>query len=177
MSFPLSCQLIVAGIFALAVIGKLRDFDAFVGSVAEFRLVPRPLERPAARAVVSAEASVAVLVAIPATAIVGLSLAAASFLVFGIAVASVLRRGVPARCRCFGGKGIDLRGAHIARNVVLAAFAGIGAIVLAVAPDTPLTLATSAPSAFLAVAVVAVVAMFDDLVEILAPPRSGVESP
>ena len=164
----LTSQLVTAGVFALAVIGKLRAPATFAASLADFGLLPARAHRPVAYAVMAAEAAVVPLVLIPATAAFGLAFGASLLAGFAAAVRATLRRGRRPRCRCFGTASAALRGAHVARNVVLALLAVAGAIV---APRTGAALdaAPLAVAGLIAFVALAALATFDDLVEVLAP--------
>jgi len=157
----LTSQLVTAGVFALAVVGKLRAPEAFVASLTDFGL--RRARRPVAYAVIAAEVAVIPLslVAPP----VGLALGALLLLAFAAAIIGVLRQGRRPSCRCFGTKSAPLRGAHVARNLVLAALAlaGLGA------GDHAFAGAPLAVAAIVAAVALLVLATFDDLVEVLAP--------
>jgi hypothetical protein len=114
--------------------------------------------------VVVAEAGVAVLIAVPATARFGLAAAAglAALLVVGISVALLRDDAVP--CRCFGARSQRPLGrVHQARGAVLA---GTGAVGFAAADPA----AVHAAGVAVAVAVGAVAAVLlirlDDLVEL-----------
>jgi hypothetical protein len=150
----LTSQLVTAGVFALAVVGKLRAPEAFVASLTDFGLWRA--RRPVAYAVIAAEAAVVPLVLLAAP--VGL-------LAFASAIAVTLSRGARPSCRCFGAKSAPVRGAHVARNLVLAALAVAGLF----AGDHAFAGAPLAVGAILATVTLLVLATFDDLVEVLAP--------
>lgn len=150
-----------AGVFALAVLGKLRAPEAFAASLADFGL--QRARRPVAFALIAAEAAVVPLALLVAPA--GLALGTLLLLAFAAAITSVLRRGARPSCRCFGVKSTPLRGAHVARNLVLAALASAGLV----AGDHAFAGAPLAVAAILAVVALLVLATFDDLVEVLAP--------
>jgi hypothetical protein len=152
---------VTAGVFALAVVGKLRAPEAFVASLADFGL--RRARRPVAYAVMAAEAAVIPLVLLVAP--VGLTLAAVLLLGFAAAIITTLRRGARPSCRCFGTKSAPLRGAHVIRNLVLAALALAGLV----AGDHDLAGAPQAVAAIVAAVALLVLGTFDDLVEVLAP--------
>ena len=73
---------------------------------------------------IAAEAAVIPLALLIAP--VGLTLAAVLLLAFAATIIVTLQRGARPTCRCFGAKSAPLRGAHVARNVVLAALAAAG---------------------------------------------------
>ncbi len=157
----LTSQLVTAGVFALAVVGKLRAPEAFVASLTDFGLWRA--RRPVAYAVIAAEAAVVPLVLLAAP--VGLTLGALLLLAFASAIAVTLSRGARPSCRCFGAKSAPVRGAHVARNLVLAALAVAGLF----AGDHAFAGAPLAVGAILAAVTLLVLATFDDLVEVLAP--------
>jgi hypothetical protein len=157
----LTSQLVTAGVFALAVLGKLRAPEAFAASLADFGL--RRARRPVAYAVIAAEAAVIPLALLIAP--VGLTLAAVLLLTFAATIIVTLQRGARPTCRCFGAKSAPLRGAHVARNLVLAALAVAGLF----AGDHAFAGAPLAVGAILAAVALLVLATFDDLVEVLAP--------
>lgn len=125
---------LLAGTFVIALPGKLRDFDGFVGTVANYRLLPGAWARPAAFLTVSGEIAAVSLLLPPATRPVGGALAALLLAVFTVAIGINLARGRRTiDCGCFRGLLRErLTGWHIVRNVVLSA----GAILLATVPPT-----------------------------------------
>ena len=167
----LSCQLVVAGVFAVAAVGKLRAHAAFRASLAGFAL-PRRFHGPVAHGVMAVEAAIPVLVLVPATAVAGLALAAAVLTAFAAVVALTLRRGRRPRCRCLGAAGKPLQPAHVTRNLVLAAVAALGAVLGATAAEpTTVEAASLAVAALVATVALAVVVTFDDVLELVAPHR------
>jgi hypothetical protein len=152
---------VTVGVFALAVVGKLRAPATFVASLADFGL--RRARRPVAYAVIAAEAAVIPLVLLVPPA--GLALATLLLLAFAAVIAVTLGRGARPSCRCFGTKSAPLRGAHVARNLALAALAVAGLF----AGDHAFAGAPLAVGAILAAVALLLLATFDDLVEVLAP--------
>ena len=113
-------------VFLVAVLSKVRDgrqLREFADSVAALRLLPAGMAGPVAVLVAGAELMVcALLVALPARAATacGLGLAAAMLGGFAAAIATGLRRGVTASCRCFGGSlSAPFGWHHVIRNVTL----------------------------------------------------------
>ena len=165
----LTVQFIVGGVFAVSAFGKVRAQSAFVRSLSDFG-VPDQARALVGAVVTVAEVAVVVLVLVPVTAVVGLVLGAALLLGFAVVVGVTVRRGRRPRCRCFGVEGAPLRGAHVARNAVLAAFAAAGAVVAATTNASSVFSAGSFVVAGVVAAVVlAVVVGFDDLLEVVAP--------
>ncbi|MHA6796420.1 MauE/DoxX family redox-associated membrane protein [Pseudonocardia bannensis] len=167
----LTSQFITAGVFAMSAYGKVREQSGFARSLADFQVPPR-LRVPVAAMVTAAEIAVVPLALVPATAVAGLALGAVLLSGFAAVIGLTLRRGTRPRCRCFGAVAAPLQGAHIVRNVVLAAIAtaggGVASTYQAVAPPIGSFVVTGV----LAAVVLAAVANFDDLVEVVAP-RAG----
>lgn len=141
-------------------------FEEFVGSLAGMRVVGRRSVRPVAAVVVAGEAAAPVLLLVlplPGFVVAGLLL-----LGFCAAIVTVLRRGTPAACRCFGGaKPAQFRWHHVARNAVLIAVAGAGAAAVTADPSLPWPVVAVAGAAGLVVAVL--VTRIDDLIDLFAP--------
>lgn len=167
----LTSQFVTAGVFVLSAYGKVREQSAFAGSLADFHVRPR-VRVPVAAAVTTAEVAVVPLALVPATAMAGLALGAVLLLGFAAVIALTLRRGSRPRCRCFGQVGAPLRGAHVVRNVVLAAVATVGAVIAGTHQTAAPSIGSFVVTGVLAVVLVAAVATFDDLVEVVAP-RAG----
>lgn len=168
----LTSQFVVAGVFAVSATGKLRAPSAFVRSLADFD-VPSRLRRPVAAAIIVAEVAVVPVTLVPATAASGLALAVVLLCGFAAVIARAVRSGRRARCRCFGTVGAPVRGAHVVRNVGVAALAAAGAAAILAAP-APMTITAGAVvvAGLLAVLIVAIVVGFDDLLEIVDPSHS-----
>jgi hypothetical protein len=128
----LGCRCVVGLVFVASLVGKLRGRKVYAGFVvAAGRLAPgwvvsRVPARVVAGGVIAAEAAVLVLLVLPGTALVGFVLAVLLALAFAAAVLAALRGGDRAPCHCFGVSARPVGGVHIARNVVLAAVAGLG---------------------------------------------------
>jgi len=111
----------LAAMFAQAAIHKLRDPQAFEGTVEQYELLPRSIVRLAARAFPVVEVAVAVSLLVPG-AHLSSSLAAASLLLaYTFAISANLLRGRrDVDCGCFGpAHRQPLREGLVARNVVL----------------------------------------------------------
>lgn len=159
------CAAVLAGVFAVSAVAKLRDPAAFRAAVRAFG-VPAAAVGPVARAVPVGEAVVAVLLVPPPTRAVALVAAALLLVAFSVGIVRVLRRGVPTRCACFGRSGAPVAPRHVVRNAALVAVAGLGLAAGGVAPDPLATVV----AVLAAVPVVAVVVVLDDLAAVLAPP-------
>ncbi|MCX7630446.1 MAG: methylamine utilization protein MauE [Geminicoccaceae bacterium] len=116
---------LLLAVFALALPGKLRDFEAFVGTVRNYRLLPAVLARPVALGIVAAELSVLLGLLLPWTRSAAAALAASLLALFACAVAVNLargRRGID--CGCFRTLLRErLSWWHVARNGFLCAAA------------------------------------------------------
>jgi hypothetical protein len=123
---------LLAGTFVIALQGKLRDFDGFVGTVANYRLLPGTWAGPAAFLTVSGEIAAVSLLLPPATRPAGAALAALLLAVFTVAIGINLARGrFTIDCGCFRGFLRErLTGWHVVRNLVLLA----GAMLLLTEP-------------------------------------------
>lgn len=118
-------RVMLSVVFVVAAGAKLRNrsaFDELVGVVGRIGF-PRRLAAPAVAALVAVELIAAALVLWPPTAAAGSVLALMLSAVVTIGVVVVVRRGVDARCNCFGAAGGRLNGVHIARNATLTAVA------------------------------------------------------
>lgn len=143
----LLARLLLAAIFLLAAIAKLRDREGSSDALREFGL-PAALARPAAVLLPLAELAVAVLLLPAATARVAAGAALGLLCVFTTAIAIQLVRGRKPDCRCFG----QLRASPIgprtlARNAAFAALAGLVLLRPAATIAMPLRRVASADAA------------------------------
>lgn len=116
---------LLAAIFGAAAVAKLRAPDVFAGVVANYRLLPAALVRPAALALPVVELAAALGLLVPASRPAAGAVVAALLLAFAAAMAINLRRGRDEiDCGCF----VSLlrqriSWALVARNLLLAACA------------------------------------------------------
>lgn len=148
----LSCRYLLAGVFLVALVSKLRSRAAyleFVAATGALLGVGDRTARQAALPTVAAEAIiVCALIAEPA-ARAGLGLAALLLGCFAVALTRALRRGSTAPCRCFGASSTPIRVEHATRSAVLCALAIAGLLVdlsLATHHYEPAGVAVSAPA-------------------------------
>jgi hypothetical protein len=143
-------------VFAVAVVGKVRQPREFVASLRGFGVLPSAAVRPVAAVVAVLEVATVVLLLVPAA------------LVAGYALAAGLRRGARPVCRCFGGRGAAVGPVHVGRNAGLVAAAVAGAVMSmvdgAALEPGPVVLAAAT-----GVVVAAIVVRLDDLVALFAP--------
>lgn len=116
-------RLLLAGVFAVAGLAKLRDREGTRGSLAGFG-APAGLAGPGAVVLPLAELAVAGALLITPSARVGALGALALLAVFAVAIAVNLARGRTPDCNCFGALHSEPVGAGtLVRNAVLAALA------------------------------------------------------
>src|ERR1051326_7881489 len=121
------CRIATGLVFAFSGMGKARDFSQFKTTIANFRLLPRPLHAPAAFFFLSAEFAVVVLVALGEPLLpFGFGLAILLLLLFCGALASVLARGLRTACNCFGTSKQPVTVADVWRNLGLVLCAALG---------------------------------------------------
>ena len=150
----LTLRIILAAVLAWAAVAKLRDPRELVAAVGDHGVPPR-LRPTAATALVAAEAGLAVLLLIPATArAAGVGVAVLGVIFAASLGAMRLRGRRRAPCGCFGGTRTRPIGVLVARALVLAA---AGALVASGAADRgapPDAVLVGVALAVLAVAVV-----------------------
>ncbi|MEH1125616.1 MauE/DoxX family redox-associated membrane protein [Micromonospora sp. CPCC 206061] len=171
----IACQAMLIGVFAASTITKVRSRRAYADfrrSVEAFRVLPPTWSRMAARATVTGEAAVVLLLALPLTAPIGFALAAGLLCAFTVAIVLALRGGRTAPCRCFGASAEPLSRTHLIRNLLLLTLSLTGLATGAIRTDP----ARDPAGLTLSLAVAAVAALFvvrfDDVVALLKPPAS-----
>lgn len=87
-------------VFFISAFTKLRDFQQFVKTVQDFRLLPTQLVLPSAALFLMAEVVVVGLLYF--YPLVALLLALFLLITFSLALASVLLRNIKTNCNCFG---------------------------------------------------------------------------
>jgi hypothetical protein len=161
------CRCVIGVVFLVSAWSKRPgSFKEFSDSLAAMRLLPARSVVPVAAFVVFVEAAVVLLmVLLPAP---GFALAVVLLLAFAGSIGVVLRRGVQASCRCFGGSGAaPFRPHHIVRNLVLVAVAVAGLVAVLTGPA--LTWQAAALGAVPGAVVALLVTRLDDLVALFAP--------
>jgi hypothetical protein len=118
---------VLAAVFALAALAKLRSLDEFVGVVHNYRVLPEFLVRPVAYALPPLEAAIALALLLEPTRRAGAVGAAALLVVFALAMAINLARGrVEIDCGCFAATLRQrISWALVGRNVALIALAAL----------------------------------------------------
>ena len=166
---------LLAVVFGTAAFGKATQLDVFADSLRNIgpQLFATQFRRLAgATVVVAAEATVCVLLVVPATSLAGLALALVLLLAFGAAIASVVHRGATAPCRCFGAEGSPLSSSHLLRNGLLGVVAAAGiAVRLSGGPVSALPDYHGALAVALGLLLGIGITRWDDLVFVATPPR------
>ncbi|MET8159661.1 MauE/DoxX family redox-associated membrane protein [Sphaerisporangium sp. NPDC005289] len=124
----IGCACLVALVFAMSAVSKLRDLEGFRRSLPALVPARRELLRPLAMAVVVLEALVPIMIAVPPATSYGLALACALLVAFTVAIARALGRGQTAPCRCFGASAAPLGPRHLVRNGLLITAAVLGGL-------------------------------------------------
>lgn len=167
----LGVQVVLVGVFLVSLATKVRSRTAyleFVSGTAALLAVSLRRARPLAAATTWAEAVIVVLLAVPATAALGLGVAAVTLVCFAGVLVRVIRLGSPRPCRCFGQSATSVSPAHVVRNLVLAVLAGVAMVCATTDTDTAVSGLGATLTAAISVVCVVCVVRFDDLVELLS---------
>jgi hypothetical protein len=130
-SIAVLARLTLSAVFLVSAGSKLATGparSAFAEAVTAYGAVPARWSRPVAALVVLSEVAVAAGLWAGPVSRPALSAAAALLLAFSLALGAGLRRGVDMPCACFGASYAPARLPEIARNLLLAALAVIGAV-------------------------------------------------
>lgn len=175
IALAFGCRFLIGVVFLVSALSKLRgrsQFNGFLRSLQRMKVVPRPLEKPSAIAVVITEVAIVLLMAFPAKAagIVGFTVALGLLAAFTIAIVSVVARGIDTTCRCFGKSDTPLGPQHVARNLLLMAAAGAGLA-------GEITGGAAEPGLLVVAAIAGLVfgglvTMFDDIVSLFGGPTA-----
>jgi uncharacterized membrane protein YphA (DoxX/SURF4 family) len=127
----LAARWFVAGIFLRSGIAKATELDTFRSAVANYKLVPKELEKPLAVSLPFAEIVAGVLLAVGLVPVVVAAALAFLLLVFAAAIAINLARGRKFDCGCTSTVTRQTIGwRHVLTDLVLAA----AAVAVAVSP-------------------------------------------
>ncbi len=146
---------------------RLRDFTSWI---AVLPLPTRRLGRLSAVVVVSAEILIVLLIALPATAAIGLIVAAVTLAVFATATVVLLRKGTRTPCLCFGPSDTPLRVRHAIRDLLLLAVAIAGALGAGLTPPPTAGVLLCTTTAFVTAFLVSA---FDDIAGLLLSPSGS----
>ena len=122
-SIVIAARVLGLAVFAVAVLGKLRHRDEFVGVVANYRMLPASLAGAAAWLVIALEASVVLALATGFALAIGALLAVGLLVGFaGAMVVNLLRGRTEIDCGCFQSSlRQPLSSALVVRNALLGA--------------------------------------------------------
>lgn len=162
-----TCQVLLAGVFVLALASKVRgraDFAAFAASIRALGLFSGAGSAVAAYALVGAEAVVVLLLLLPSTVIAGLAAAGATLAAMTAGILAALRGGKRGTCRCFGASEAPLGRVHVVRNLLLITGAATGLAAAFAGAESPAHPAGLALAAVVAAVGILIVVRLDDLV-------------
>ena len=127
-AIDLAIRACLALLFAAAAVHKLRDLARFGATMAEYRLLPPALARPASLAVVAAELAVATALVLSPARAAGYTGAATLAALYAVAIGVNLLRGRrDLDCGCLGAGGREtISWWLVGRNLVLVAVALAG---------------------------------------------------
>lgn len=164
------CCWLIAVVFAISAVGKLRVRTAFRRSVADMAVLPARLVGPVATAVPLAEAIAVVLLVVPPTAVVGSLLALVLLAAFTTGIGIVLWRGTQASCLCFGTAERPYAVRHLVRNSLLIVAAATGVVTAGPVTDLLATLIAMVAGAVAAVMLI----VSDELLDLLGAPAQPI---
>lgn len=171
----LACGAVLGVLFAVSSVSKLRgsDFSSFVASLRRLPVVPAGWESPTAMAVVGAEVSISLLLAVPKTVVVGFIFAGR------------------VHCRNFHQSGQEHTGSlpvlwprrkplsfrHVACDGFLITLAVLGCVAAAAATDSDPHPAGVVVDMVAAGCIALLLIRFDDLADLFASPRNLAPGP
>lgn len=114
------CRILIALVFILSLVGKLRNVAAFQEAITDFELLPERAVKVATWAFLAGEALVIVLLVVGGGGLLaGFGLAIVLLALFSMALLLVLRRKLKVVCNCFGQSEQHISGYDVARNALL----------------------------------------------------------
>lgn len=128
------CEIAVGTIFTLSSCSKLKNFSQYVKTVRRFRLIPEKLVPSAAIWLLILELSIVLLLI--RWKLAAFWLASILFIIFSVALATVLYRKLQTPCNCFGSHSRFVSRMDLVRNTGFLA-CSIGGICLSTNPVTP----------------------------------------
>jgi len=123
-------RFVIGFVFAISLIGKVRDIPAFTQAITNFRFFPQSFSKPLAYLFLLGELSTVIAMAIGEKLILwGFLLAALMFLSFTIALSSVILRKIKTPCNCFGPDQREVNFGHILRSLGFMV-CGVGGVII-----------------------------------------------
>jgi hypothetical protein len=168
----IGAQAMLFVIFAASSTSKVRSrtaFAAFADSLAGFGIRGARLQARTAAIVITAEAAVAVLVALPFTVIWGLAGGGLIITVFTAQASIARRQGLRPVCKCFGSSKSVFGARHIMRNGLIVAVCVAGLLAESASGSAHLAVASVVLATGIAVIAGMGIVAWDDLAALLAP--------
>ncbi len=125
----------MGALFAYAAVAKLRDPVRFADDVANYRLLPASWVAPTTAVILGLELTVAALLILGLYVRAAASVTAAMLLVFTVAIAQAVGRGVDLNCGCFGSGSEPANVWTVGRDVALLLVAAGVAVLDGARPD------------------------------------------
>jgi hypothetical protein len=157
-------------VFALSLVGKLRDLPAFARAVADFQILPGRLVPAAAGFIVAAELAVVGLMLLGGPFLAaGFGVALGLLLLFSAVIALALHHGLQTPCHCFGASTRIVSRSDLWRNAGFVAFSLLGFTAALTVSGEPgrLHMSEFAVISLMAMVLVIVWARMGELVELL----------
>ena len=167
-----TARLVLAAVFAMAALSKLRALEEFVGVVHNYRVLPEPWVRAVAYALPPLEAAIALALLIEPAHGFGAVAAGALLVVFSLAMAVNLARGrLEIDCGCFAATLRQrISWSLVGRNLVLI---GLAALAMPASAARPLSWLDAVTIVGGATGAVVLYVAFTQLRSLALPPRPG----
>ncbi len=124
-------RIVIGLIFAISAYGKIQDVSSFTDAITRFKFFPRQFSPALAYLFLSGEILVVLLMLIGGFfRLYGYLLSFLMYLVFSIALSSVVIRKIDTSCNCFGPSEKPVTSFHIVRAAGLMALSAISGIIL-----------------------------------------------
>ncbi|MYT36586.1 hypothetical protein GTY66_11050 [Streptomyces sp. SID8356] len=131
------CQILMATVYLLSAILKLRELSAFRAHLISTMPGVRPFASFLAAGVVATEIGTALALMVIRPAWIGFSLSVLLLAGFTLYLVAMLRTRRGASCGCVGDGGGPISGVHVTRNILLVMVSGAGALLATGMGDTP----------------------------------------
>ncbi len=125
------CQIVIAFLFVLSFVGKLRAVAAFQTAVTNFKILPPEWSKIAAWTFLFGELAVIVLITLGGNMLlIGFLAASALLVIFSVALGVTLIRRLKIQCNCFGQQERLISPYDLVRNGVFIICSFIGIVLL-----------------------------------------------
>ncbi len=164
------CRITVMLVFALSVVGKAQDINAFQEAILDFQLLSPSLSKLFSWIFLSAETLVVLLmITNDGLLLLGFTLAALLLITFAFALVLVLQRHRRVVCNCFGRTEQRISWYDVVRNILLTACSLLGIWTL-IAPQQSVSITNVILIALMAICFVIIVTNTAGIVETLRRP-------